>query len=412
MTRTEIPAVDETEFHALVAALTDGCAPTSRRIAERFHEEIPSYTRLRSSDITPASAAVIEDLLIRVRDKRAPGPDEDISMYREHGRVRAEQGIPIADMLSAWRIGLDEVRLRAEQHGASDSVRLEFIERMLTWLHLAMHASAGAHREVELEQARHDERHRADLVRAVLFGSVAAGDLSVQAGAYGLDAGACYHAVRTRLRPGLSIVDAERLLGLGSGGRRSGLAGLIDGDIAGFSITLPRQAPKAVIGVGPAARLDSLAGSFRLATRALETALAQGIEGVVRFEDLRLLPVVLSDRDVGERLVDRYVTPVLLKGASGEALLETIACYLRKDRRVEATATELHLHVNSLRYRLRRFEQLTGADLRRTEDLFEVWWALSRANLADRGPHGLSISTEGGMRTSSADAPRSPAQSA
>lgn len=400
MARTAIPAVDEREFHELVAALTDDCAATSRRIAERFHEEIPAYTRLRSSDITPAGAAVIEDLLMRVRDKRAPDPDEDLSMYREHGRVRAEQGIPIADMLSAWRIGLDEVRLRAEQHGASGCVRLEFIERMLTWLHVAMHASASAHREVELEQARHDEHHRANLVRAVLFGSVAAGDLSVQAGAYGLDAEARYHAVRTRLRPGLSIVDAERLLGLGSGGRRSGLAGLIDGDIAGFVITPPRQTPKVVIGVGPAARLDSLAGSFRLATRALETALAHGIEGVVRFEDLRLLPVVLSDRDVGERLVERYVTPVLAKGVSGEALLETIASYLRQDRRVEATATELHLHVNSLRYRLRRFEQLTGADLRRTEDLFEVWWALSRANLANRGPHGLSRSTEDGTLTS------------
>ena len=58
MARTAIPAVDEMEFYELVAALTDDCAATSRRIAERFHEEIPSYTRLRSSDITPAGAAV------------------------------------------------------------------------------------------------------------------------------------------------------------------------------------------------------------------------------------------------------------------------------------------------------------------------------------------------------------------
>lgn len=375
------PAVNQSEFHALVEALAGDCASMSCRIAERFHEEIPSYTRLRGDDITPAGAAVIEDLLIRVRDKRAPDADEDLGMYQEHGRLRAEQGIPIADMLSAWRIGLDEVRLRAEQHGASDSVRLEFIERMLTWLHVAMHASAGAHREVELEQARHDEHHRADLVRAMLFGSVASGDLFVQAGAYGLDADIPYHAIRARLHPGLSIVDAERLLGLEPGGRRSGLAGLIDGDIAGFAIALPRQTPKAVIGVGPAARLDSLSGSFRLATRAMETALALGIEGVVRFEDLRLLPAVLSDRDVGERLVERYITPVLLNGAAGDALLETIACYLRQNRRVGAAATELHLHVNSLRYRLRRFEQMTGANLRSTEDLFEVWWALSHAGM-------------------------------
>lgn len=385
MTRTAIPAGDETELRELVGLLSAECDAMSRRIAERFHEEIPSYTRLPSSDITPAGVAVIAHLLTRLRENPAPDPDEDLTLYREHGRVRARQGIPIEDMLSAWRIGMDEVRIRAETHGASDSVRLEFIERMLAWLHVAMHASARAHREVELEQARQDEHHRAELVRGVLFGSASVGDTFVQASAYGLDPDARYHAVRARLRPGLSITDAERLLGLESSGRRSGLAALVDGDIVGFAITPPLQTPKAVIGVGTAARLDSLAGSFRLATRALETALAHGIEGVLRFEDLRLLPAVLSEQEIGERLVQRYVTPVLLKRSTGQALLDTIACYLRHDRRVEATAAALHLHVNSLRYRLRLFEALTGADLRRTDDLIEIWWALLRSNMADRG---------------------------
>lgn len=380
-----IPTVDEAEWQGLIEALIEDRTATSRRIVERFHEEIPSYRRLSSGEITPAGVTVIEHVLTSIRDKRAPDPDEDLALYREHGHLRAQQGIPIEDMLRAWRIGMDEVRVRAEQHGASDSVRLEFIERMMAWLHVAMYASASAHREIELELARHDEHHRANLVRAGLFGSVAAGDLIAQVSAYGLDVGARYHAVRARLRPGFSIVDVERLLGLRVDGRPSGLAALVDGDGVGFAITPPQRASKAVIGVGPAVTLDSLAGSFQLATRALETALARGIDGVVHFEDLRLLPAVLSERDVGERLVDRYVAPVLRKGNSGQALLETIACYLRQDRRADATAAALHLHVNSLRYRLRRFEELTGADLKRTDDLFEIWWALSRVSMTAPG---------------------------
>ena len=35
------------------------------------------------------------------------------------------------------------------------------------------------------------------------------------------------------------------------------------------------------------------------------------------------------------------------------------------------------MHVNTLRYRLRRFSQLTGADLGDLDTLVEVSWALS-----------------------------------
>jgi DNA-binding PucR family transcriptional regulator len=41
----------------------------------------------------------------------------------------------------------------------------------------------------------------------------------------------------------------------------------------------------------------------------------------------------------------------------------------------------MFLHVNTVRYRLRRFEELTGTSLRRVEDLVQIWWALRRARL-------------------------------
>jgi DNA-binding PucR family transcriptional regulator len=41
----------------------------------------------------------------------------------------------------------------------------------------------------------------------------------------------------------------------------------------------------------------------------------------------------------------------------------------------------LHVHPNTLRHRLRRYEQATGASLRRQADLVELWWALERRRL-------------------------------
>jgi putative transposase len=40
------------------------------------------------------------------------------------------------------------------------------------------------------------------------------------------------------------------------------------------------------------------------------------------------------------------------------------------------------VHVNTLRYRLRRFEELTGTSLRCVDDLVEIWWAIRRHELA------------------------------
>ena len=46
---------------------------------------------------------------------------------------------------------------------------------------------------------------------------------------------------------------------------------------------------------------------------------------------------------------------------------------------VERTAERLFVHQNTVRYRLARFEELTGASLRDPKVAFEVWWALERA---------------------------------
>ena len=55
--------------------------------------------------------------------------------------------------------------------------------------------------------------------------------------------------------------------------------------------------------------------------------------------------------------------------------------------RIDETARALHVHPNTLRHRLRRYEEATGASLRRPADLIELWWALERRQLG-RKPEG------------------------
>jgi DNA-binding PucR family transcriptional regulator len=174
----------------------------------------------------------------------------------------------------------------------------------------------------------------------------------------------------------------ERQLGVADGaGPRRGLAALLDGDLAGFVLAPLRGPIAATVGIGPPATLDGLENSFRLATRALESAVAAELSGPVEIDQLGLLPAVIADSDVGDEILRRIVDPVLAHGKTGMALLDTVARYLENDLRLELTAEQLFLHVNTVRYRLRRFEELTGTSLRHVDDLVQVWWALRRRAL-------------------------------
>jgi DNA-binding PucR family transcriptional regulator len=133
-----------------------------------------------------------------------------------------------------------------------------------------------------------------------------------------------------------------------------------------------------VVGLGTAGELSAAAASFALATRALEAATAFGRTGVVSIDDLSLRPVILSEDHLGERLVRRYLEPLRELGEFGATLERTVQQYLASGMRIDHSAKALIIHPNTLRHRIDRFQQLTGADLHRTEDVIEVWWALER----------------------------------
>jgi putative transposase len=79
--------------------------------------------------------------------------------------------------------------------------------------------------------------------------------------------------------------------------------------------------------------------------------------------------------------VQRILTPVETLARSGENILETVQCYLANNLRLDVTAKDMWAHVNTVRYRLNRFEAYTGTSLRDVEDLTLIWWALMRRRL-------------------------------
>jgi DNA-binding PucR family transcriptional regulator len=102
---------------------------------------------------------------------------------------------------------------------------------------------------------------------------------------------------------------------------------------------------------------------------------------VFALADLSIRPAILADEALGDAFAARYLGPLAGLGRLGAELDRTLREFLAQGMRVEETARELHVHPNTLRHRLRRFEEAAGANLRDPRVLVELWWALERRQL-------------------------------
>jgi DNA-binding PucR family transcriptional regulator len=66
--------------------------------------------------------------------------------------------------------------------------------------------------------------------------------------------------------------------------------------------------------------------------------------------------------------------------------VRTLAVFLRSDRRLKPAAAMLHVHVNTLRYRLSRIEELLGVDLEDVEARFQLEFAVKLLEARGRIP--------------------------
>lgn len=360
------------------------------RCADRMCSELPSYQSLDPAELRPGVIRNVELLFGALAQDRKLEPAE-LEQIAEHGRGRAGLGVSIDDILRAWRLDIEllveAIMGFARAHAIAEPTLLQLVIDVHTVSDSAMVAVARGHREAELERAGRERDRRADLVRGVLYGTLAPADIRLRAQVYGLEVSKTYHSIRARPPEGHTTGELERRLGR-TGSPPRGLVTVIDGDLAGFVDQPPPRDLPAFVGLGPPNRLDGLEESFRSATRALATATAFDLPGVHDMTTLGIRPAVIADREVGDALVRRYIEPLsTLSNDMARTLAATVERFLANGQRVDPTAKELVLHPNTLRYRIKRFEDTTRCDLREPGCALEVWWALQRT-LLDAQPIG------------------------
>ncbi len=96
---------------------------------------------------------------------------------------------------------------------------------------------------------------------------------------------------------------------------------------------------------------------------------------VISFSDLGIFEILLRQGKPEElrEFAGRYMAPLALYDQRhGGGLLRTLETYLRRNYSLNETAQELFLHANTVKYRLQKIEELSGVDLRNSEDLMNL----------------------------------------
>jgi PucR C-terminal helix-turn-helix domain len=353
------------------------------RIVKRIRAEIPDFRRLSVETLRRAVRGNVGRALAALRELRPPTPAE-LEGAAAIGRERAEQGLTVDAVLHAYRISVKAVWSRfgelARERGADVTSVLAFSETLWLWADAVMDIVGAAHREVELQLAREEQQQRDAFVLALLMGTIDVAELRRDGAAYGLEPEREYLPFRARSAGSMGAPAPPRRVGLALAGD-DGMVTALDHDLIGIASRPPVPISGVVAGIGPPARLAALPNAFAVACRALQTALAFGQEGVYSLSDLSIRPAILVDDALGDAFVSRYLEPLAGLGRLGAELETTLRAWFDNGMHVDETAGALHVHPNTLRHRLRRFEEATGANLRHPSDLIELWWALERRRL-------------------------------
>lgn len=355
--------------------LRDELENLTETVLGRLRAELAGYARMPPEALRAGVRTNLDHALTILRHGGRPTP-ADLRATGALGTQRAQEGVPVDDVLRAWRIAGHELwmtHLRiARELGVDEAAQLEASRLIGEGVDLGLAAAATGYRAAGVRRSEADVAQRVRLLRGLMVGTSSAADMELLTSGYQLPADGRFRAVRCRPTDEAQARDAERAL-TGSG---AGLVERLEQELVGVLAASAAPRPDLATGVGCAVALADLPRSFAEATAALDTALAFELTGAVTVDELGVKVAVATRPEIGARLSARFVDPLLAGGPAGLDTLDTVTEHLRGGLRVNRTAQALFVHPNTVRHRLRRFEDATGARLDDIEDVVGVWWAL------------------------------------
>ncbi|WP_088042704.1 sugar diacid recognition domain-containing protein [Bacillus sp. EAC] len=126
------------------------------------------------------------------------------------------------------------------------------------------------------------------------------------------------------------------------------------------------------VGVGQTMPPKLLSKSYHQAIRSLKVSLKT--KTIIFDEDLTI-DLILQElsHDVKNTFLNRTIAPILAE----QDLLLTIQEFIRQNQSLKMTASSLHIHINTLLYRLNKITELTKLNPRDIHDLCKIYIGIS-----------------------------------
>lgn len=304
----------------------------------------------------------------------------DLDPARRTGRIKAEYGIELAGVLHAYRLaGLrlwNELEVLSGSEASSRTVLFALGSRLWSSLDDLSTAAAEAHREVTGERDRWAARSKFAAVIDLLSPEIGAERRADAARTLMLEeCGRFLVIVMTGSSSAVEIL-----------GARSHWA-----EHDGLTVCLLAASPKSEtvitasgVRVGISREFSGLSEVIEAERQARIALCCLGTrrEGISHYGDEPLDVILAGQPDEARLLVGRILAGVCtLPVADRDILLETFAAWVDSDGSPAATGEILHCHRNTVTYRLRRLESLTGRSPASPRDCSELTMALRAVRL-------------------------------
>lgn len=387
--------------------------------------EVPDYGRQDGSYarvVRLVTREVVRQFAARVADPVAPW-DATARMFYDIGRAEAAQGRSLVALHNALRVGARVIwqwlrekglREKARQGGVDANMVARLGESIFCYLDELAAACAAGYAEGEAAVATEAERlrrHLLDLLVSAPPGPLDEISGAARAAGWPLPRRVAVVALAdwvSNLRGPLPPLPAGVIVGLSrpqpcllvpdpDGPGRSRLLE------AGLRIWSSPQGKHVLAAIGPVVPLARASGSLRCARRALALAhqgLAGGADRIIRCDEHLATLVMLADTELAAELSNQVLAPLEgLRPDQADSLARTLLAWLESADNAATAARHLHVHPQTVRYRLRRITELFGDRLADHDARFALQLALrvrqlSRATNGVDPPRGLILADE------------------
>jgi PucR C-terminal helix-turn-helix domain/GGDEF-like domain len=368
------------------------------RVVQRVLAEIEFYRGgdvVGLDDLRDSVRGNLESMAGQLTTDQPP----DLSAPRATGRQRAQQGVPLADILHAYRIGFTELWEAIVQEGRrgarTPSQTLVDAASGVWWL-IGEYTQelTVAYREAAAELLLAGARERAALVEALFTGGIPDQDTLWEAAKLLRLPWEGVFVVVAAEAPGLAqegLPDAEAFLaarGIGSAWQlhpdtQMGVVSLRRPDTLPLLLELLGRRVHARAGVSPVYRsLGDTPRALHYARLVLASQPA-GSRAVVQFEQTPLRVLAAAAPDAAAELARTVLGGVLdLPAQERSTLLGTLRAWFDAGGSAVETGKRIYCHPNTVRYRLRRLQEHTGRSLDDPRGVAELLAALDALGLA------------------------------